>query len=326
MMATRRAGPSTYLPFEAPLERLDTDIARLADAAGGRDGERLRRLRGERRRLERDIVAGLEPWERVQLSRHPDRPSTLDYVETLCRDVAVLHGDRRFGDDLAVLGALARFRGRAVVIVGHQRGRTPRERIACNFGMPRPEGFRKAVRLFRLAERFGRPVISFIDTQGAYPGIGSEQRGLAEAIATSLAVLATLRVPIVSAIVGEGGSGGALALALADRVLMQEHGWYSVISPEGCASILFRKRGPDAVARSATLLRLTARDLEAAGVVDEVVSEPGGGAHRRPARAAVLLGRALDRQLAALARLSPRTLVARRYARYRRVGTELPRA
>jgi acetyl-CoA carboxylase carboxyl transferase subunit alpha len=324
-MAGRRPGPSTYLEFEQPLRRLDAAIARLA-GAGPRtgSGERLRHLRRARRRAEQEMLARLTPWERVQLSRHPDRPSMLDYIGTLCRDVVELGGDRRFGDDPAIVGALARFRGRAVVIVGHQRGRTPAERIARNFGMPRPEAFRKAIRLFRLAERFRRPVLTLVDTQGAYPGIGSEQRGLAEAIATSLGVLATLRVPIVSAIIGEGGSGGALALALADRVLMQEQAWYSVISPEGCASILFRKRTAETVARSAALLRLTATDLAGAGVVDEVVREPGGGAHRHPARAAVLLGRALERAFSTLVAMPARELVARRYARYRRLGTGLP--
>jgi len=324
-MAVRRGVVSTYLDFERPLEPLDAEIARLARAAAtSRDGERLRRLRAERRRLQQDLLARLTPWERVQLSRHPDRPAMLDYVGVLCRDFVELHGDRRFGDDGAIVGGLGRFRGHAVVIVGQQRGRSTGERVARNFGMPRPEGYRKAVRLFELAERFRRPVLTFIDTQGAYPGIGAEERGQSEAIAASLRALATLTVPVVSAIIGEGGSGGALALAVADRVVMQEHAWYSVISPEGCASILFRERTPEAVARSAALLRLTAADLAAFGVVDEIVGEPGGGAHRQPARAAVLLGRALERHLRALAATAPAALVAARYARYRRVGTDLP--
>jgi len=222
------------------------------------------------------------------------------------------------------VGGLARFRGRAVVVVGHQRGHGTAEQVARNFGMPRPEGFRKAVRLFELAERFRRPVLTLVDTQGAYPGIDAEQRGQAEAIATCIRTLATLRVPIVSTIIGEGGSGGALALGLADRMLMQEHAWFSVLSPEGCASILFRERTPAAVARSAALLRLTATDLHGFGVVDEVVAEPGGGAHRKPVRAALLLGRAVERHLSTLSRSAPRTLVARRYARYRQLGTGLP--
>src|SRR5438128_2747971 len=272
----------------------------------------------------RELLARLWPWERVQRSRHPDRPSALDYLGVLCRDLVELHGDRRFGEDGAIVGGLARFRGHAVVVVAQQRGRSTAERVLRNFGMPRPEGYRKAVRLFELAERFVRPVITLIDTQGAYPGIGAEERGQAEAIAASLRTLAGLRVPVVSAVIGEGGSGGALALALADRVLMQEHAWYSVISPEGCASILFRERTPETVARSAALLRLTAAELAQFGVVDEIVAEPGGGAHRQPARAAVLLGRALERQVAALRSVPAGELVAHRYARYRRIGTDLP--
>ena len=324
-MAARAAATQTYLDFERPLEPLDAEIARLAGASPDtHEGERLRRLRAERRRVQQDLLAHLTPWERVQLSRHPDRPSALDYLGVLCRDLVELHGDRRFGEDGAIVGGLARFRGHAVVVVAQQRGRTTAERVRRNFGMPRPEGYRKAVRLFELAERFARPVITLVDTQGAYPGIGAEERGQAEAIAASLRTLAGLRVPVVSAVIGEGGSGGALALALADRVLMQEHAWYSVISPEGCASILFRERTPETVARSAALLRLTAAELAQFGVVDEIVAEPGGGAHRQPARAAVLLGRALERQVVALRSVPAGELVAHRYARYRRIGTDLP--
>src|SRR5438874_283585 len=304
---------------------LGAAAAGLAGASPGtREGERLRRLRAERRRVQQELLARLTPWERVQLSRHPDRPAALDYLGVLCRDLVELHGDRRFGEDEAIVGGLGRFRGHAVVVVAQQRGRTTAERVRRNFGMPRPEGYRKAVRLFELAERFARPVITLVDTQGAYPGIGAEERGQAEAIAASLRTLAGLRVPVVSAVIGEGGSGGALALALADRVLMQEHAWYSVISPEGCASVLFRGRTPETVARSAALLGLTAAELAGFGVVDEIVAEPGGGAHRQPARAAVLLGRALERHLTALGGVPPGELVARRYARYRRIGSDLP--
>jgi acetyl-CoA carboxylase carboxyl transferase subunit alpha len=317
----RGAGTPTYLDFEQPLARLDAEIQRLeADGAGSR----LTRLRAERRRLQATLLARLTPWERVQLSRHPGRPTTLDYVGALCRDFVELHGDRRFADDAAIIGGLARFHGRAVVVVGHERGRTTAEKVARNFGMARPEGYRKAVRLFALAERMRRPVLTFIDTQGADPGIGAEERGQAQAIAESLGTLAALRVPVVSTVIGEGGSGGALALGVGDRVLMLEHAWYSVISPEGCASILFRERTPEAVAQSAALLRLTAADMEGFGVVDEVVREPGGGAHRDPARAAALLGRALARAINAIAGTPGRALVARRYARYRRLGATLP--
>jgi len=320
MPSALRPPAPTYLDFEQPLAALDADIGR-ALAAGNRD--RVRRLRRERRRVEAAVLARLTPWEQVQLSRHPARPAMLDYVRALCSEFMELHGDRRFGDDGAVVGGLARFRGRAVVVVGHQRGHGTAEQVARNFGMPRPEGYRKAVRLFELAERFHRPLITLVDTQGAYPGIDAEQRGQAEAIATCILTLVALRVPVVSAIIGEGGSGGALALGLGDRVMMQEHAWFSVLSPEGCASILFRERTPAAVARSAALLRLTASDLHAFGVVDEVVREPGGGAHRDPIRAARLLGRALEQQLSDLSRSTPHTLVTRRYARYRRLGSHL---
>jgi len=316
-------GAPTYLEFEKPLEPLDVAIARLtAGTVGRRDVERLRRLRAERRRLQEEILRRLTPWERVQLSRHPDRPAALEYIARLCPDFVELHGDRRFGDDPAIVGGPARFRGRAVMVVAQQRGRG-REAAARNFGMPMPEGYRKAVRLFELADRFARPIVTLVDTEGAYPGVGAEERGQAEAIAWCLTALATVRVPVVAALIGEGGSGGALALAVGNAVLMQEHAWYSVLAPEGCASILFRERGADAVARSAALLGLTAAELAAAGVVDEIVREPGGGAHRDPARAAALLGRALARRLAALARLSASATVAGRRARYRRVGTRL---
>src|SRR5437667_364209 len=213
-IAARARATQTYLDFERPLEPLDVEIARLAGASPGtREGERLRRLRAERRRMQQELLARLTPWERVQLSRHPDRPAALDYLGVLCRDLVELHGDRRFGEDGAIVGGLARFRGHAVVVVAQQRGHGTAERVWRNFGMPRPEGYRKAVRLFELAERFARPVIPLIDTQGAYPGIGAEERGQAEAIAASLRTLAGLRVPVVSAVIGEGGSGGALAPA-----------------------------------------------------------------------------------------------------------------
>jgi acetyl-CoA carboxylase carboxyl transferase subunit alpha len=326
MASTRlraRVGVPTYLDFERVLEPLDSEIARLAATAVGREEGRLRWLRAERRRLQDDILGHLTPWERVRLSRHPDRPGALDYVGVLFRDFVELHGDRRYGDDGAIVGGPARFRGRAVMVVGQQRGHGTADSVVRNFGMPRPEGYRKAVRLFELAERCGRPIVTLVDTQGAYPGMGAEERGQAEAIASCLLALASVRVPVLSVVIGEGGSGGALALALADVVLMHEHAWYSVISPEGCASILFRERSPASVARAAALLRLTAGDLAQAGIVDEIVREPGGGAHRHPARAAVLLGRALEAQLATLAARPLGATLARRRARYRRIGTGL---
>jgi acetyl-CoA carboxylase carboxyl transferase subunit alpha len=313
------AGPlRTYLDFERPLAALDAAIA------GTRGGTKAARLRAERRRVVQALHARLTPWQRVQLSRHPDRPTMRDYAAALFPDLVELHGDRLGGDDATVVGGVARFRGRAVVVIGQQQQRGAGGGDDPRAGMPGPEGYRKAIRLFALAERFRRPVVTLVDTPGAYPGAEAEAGGQAEAIASALQVLATVAVPVVSAVIGEGGSGGALALAAADRVLMLEHAWYSVISPEGCAAILFRESGPDAVARSAALLGLTAADVARAGVVDEIVREPGGGAHREPARAAACLARVLARHLAALADVPPARLVARRRARYRRTGTDLP--
>jgi acetyl-CoA carboxylase carboxyl transferase subunit alpha len=311
--------PLRYLAFEQPLETLDAEIARLAGATPGtRDGDRLRRLRAERRRTVRELLERLTPWERVQLSRHPDRPGALDYVQTLCRDFVELHGDRRFGDDGAVVGGLARFRRRAVVVVAQQRPSGPDDATSRNFGMPRPEGYRKAVRLFELAERFRRPVVTFIDTQGAYPGLGAEERGQAEAIASSLRSLATLRVPVVTAIVGEGGSGGALAIAVGDRVNMLEHAIYSVISAEGCAAILWRDSGM--AKEAARALRITAPDLRELGLIDDVIAEPPGGAHADPTLAAALLDAVLKRQLEELGRMSVEQRLQERYLKFRAMG------
>ena len=216
----------------------------------------------------------------MQLSRHPDRPYTLDYIETLCSEFVELHGDRVFGDDPAIIGGLARFRGTPVVVVGHQRGKTVTEKVHRNFGMPRPEGYRKALRLFHLAERFQRPVLSFVDTQGAYPGVGAEERGQAEAIARNIQEMAGLKTPIIVTVIGEGGSGGALALGVGDRILMQENACYSVITPEGCAAILFGERTPERSAWAAEALKVTAPHLLDLGVIDEMIAEPSGGAHR----------------------------------------------
>ncbi len=269
---------------------------------------------------ERTLYAGLSAWQRVQLARHIDRPQTLDYIERLCGDFFELRGDRTFGNDGAIVGGLANHRGESIVVVGHQRGHSTHERVQRNFGMASPEGYRKALRLFRLAERLRIPILTFIDTQGAYPGVGAEERGQAEAIAHNLRAMALLRVPIVSVVIGEGGSGGALALGVADRLLMQEYSCYSVISPEGCASILYRDRSPENVARAAEALRLTARDLHSFGVVDEVIGEPVGGAHRNPRRAGETLERAIATHLRELRAQSLATLLHRRYEKYRRIG------
>lgn len=315
----------TYLDFELPLAALDARIEtlrRVRDRSAG-EARELRRLEAERRRQERALYAGLSAWQRVQLARHIDRPQTLDYIERLCGDFFELRGDRSFGDDGAIVGGLATHRGESIVVVGHQRGHSTQERVRRNFGMASPEGYRKALRLFRLAERLRIPILTLVDTQGAYPGVGAEERGQAEAIARNLRAMALLRVPIVSVVIGEGGSGGALALGVADRLLMQEYSCYSVISPEGCASILYRDRSPENVARAAEALRLTARDLYRFGVIDEVIDEPVGGAHRNPRRAGEALERAVAKHLAELKAQSLAALLHRRYEKYRRIGRYL---
>ena len=264
------------------------------------------------------VFASLTPWQKTLVARHPRRPSTLDYIRMLVEGFVEIHGDRRYADDPAIVSGFGSFRGRPVLVVGHQKGRDTKEKIFRNFGMPRPEGYRKALRAMRLAEKYRRPILTFIDTPGAYPGIGAEERGQAEAIALNLREMARLRVPILVTVTGEGGSGGALAIGVGDRVNMLEFAVYSVISPEGCAAILWRDgtRARDA----ARAMRMTAPDLLALDVADQIVPEVVGGAHVDPARQAALLGEVLERQLAELSRKSPEDLVASRYGRFRRMG------
>ena len=264
---------------------------------------------------------GLSAIERVRLARNPTRPQTLDYIEHLVRDFFELHGDRRFADDGAIVGGLGYFGRRPVVLVGHQRGRSTQERIRRNFGKTHPEGYRKAARLFELAGRFGIPLITFIDTQGAEPGLAAEERGQAESIAVNLELMMRLETPVIACVIGEGGSGGALALGVANVVLMQENACYSVITPEGCAAILWREGGPERVGDAAEALKLSASDLLALGVADEVVAEPPGGAHLDPALAARELGRSLERHLARLARLSPARLRRERERKFAAIGS-----
>ncbi|HNP85537.1 MAG: acetyl-CoA carboxylase carboxyltransferase subunit alpha [Chloroflexi bacterium SZAS-1] len=263
-------------------------------------------------------ASALTAWDKVQLARHPHRPHTLDYVRSCCEDFTELHGDRRFGDDAAIVSGLARFDGRTVMIVGHQKGRDARENVKRNFGMPRPEGYRKALRLFQHAEKFGFPVLCFIDTPGADPGIQSEERGQGNAIAENILVMAGLRVPIVAIVIGEGGSGGALAIGVADRLLMLEHSVYSVASPEGTAAILWRDsaKAPDA----ARAMKITAQDLQALGIADDIIAEPEGGAHTDAAVVLEAAGQALRQQMATLCQLDTETLLAQRYSKYRRIG------
>jgi acetyl-CoA carboxylase carboxyl transferase subunit alpha len=311
------------LPFEKPVVDLVEKVKELRAlaAADARFEPELLRLEEKTSRLARELFADLSPIQKVQLSRHASRPYTLDYVKRLFTDWVELKGDRRFGEDSAIVAGMAAFHGRSVVIVGHQKGRGTKENMKRNFGMPHPEGYRKAIRMYELAERFGLPIFTFIDTPGAYPGIGAEERGQSEAIGASIAAMARVTVPIIASIIGEGGSGGALALGVANRVLVLEFGCYSVISPEGCAAILWKdsSRADEA----ATQLKITAPDLLQLGIVDAVVEEPAGGAHQDHDAAAVRLDRALVAHLAELSALSPDALTEDRYRRFRNLGAFL---
>jgi acetyl-CoA carboxylase carboxyl transferase subunit alpha len=260
----------------------------------------------------------LTPWEKTQVARHPARPYTLDYVQALCSEFTELHGDRRFGDDPALVCGFALYHERPVAVVGHQKGRDTKQKIHRNFGMPKPEGYRKALRVMRLAEKFGRPILTFVDTPGAYPGVDAEERGQAEAIARNLREMATLRVPIIVNVTGEGGSGGALAIAVGDRVNMLENAIYSVISPEGCASILWRD--PGRAEQAANAMKITAPDLKGMGLVDEIVPEPPGGAHADPEALFASLDRLIEAQLKELSALDAAALVDRRYQKFRLMG------
>jgi acetyl-CoA carboxylase carboxyl transferase subunit alpha len=305
--------------FDEPLVELRQRIEELEGypEAAGRQRE-LGELRDELARRTKEIYAGLSRWQKTLVARHAERPYTLDYVAMLMEEWVELHGDRAFADDAAIVAGFATFRGRSVCVVGHQKGRGTKERIARNFGQPRPEGYRKALRVMRLAERFGRPILTFVDTPGAYPGLDAEERGQAEAIARNLIEMAGLRVPIVVTVTGEGGSGGALALGVGDRVLILEYAVYSVISPEGCAAILWK--GQERKADAAEAMRLTAPDLVALGVVDEIVPEPLGAAHADPPEAARRVGDALERTLRAVEKEPVERLLAARYERFRALG------
>ena len=314
-------GQSVHLDFERDVVDIQTQIDKLLDLADRRGievSDEVDVLRNRLQELKEETYHSLSPMQQVQVARHPRRPYTLDYVERICTDWVELHGDRGFRDDEAIVAGWARLGGRSVMIVGHQKGRDMKENLRRNFGMPHPEGYRKALRLMRQAEKFGRPVVTFIDTPGAYPGIGSEERGIGEAIAFNLREMARLRVPVVSAVIGEGMSGGALGIGVTDRILMLEHSIYSVISPEGCAAILWRSA--DFRDEAAKALKLTARDLLEQGVCDEVVPEPPGGAHSDWDRAAGLLEEALDRTLTELAKLPVQKLLQARWAKYDAIG------
>jgi acetyl-CoA carboxylase carboxyl transferase subunit alpha len=307
--------------FEKPLVALESKIEELKQLSGGAGvdfSDEVVKLERKAKKLQTEIFKDLSRWQVVQLARHPNRPYTLDYIQALFTDWMELEGDRRFGADHAIVAGLARFEGEPVVIVGEQKGRGTKENMLRNFGMPRPEGYRKARRLYDLADRFRRPLITFIDTPGAYPGIGAEERGQAEAIAVNLEVMSSLGVPSISIVIGEGGSGGALALGVTNKILMLEYSTYSVISPESCSSILYRDASK--AQKSAENLKLTAKDLAGFGIVDEVVKESAGGAHRDPRLTAENLGGAIRRQLADLRQLTPEQLVRQRYQKFRAIG------
>jgi acetyl-CoA carboxylase carboxyl transferase subunit alpha len=309
------------LEFEKPISELEGKVKELRHLSNGSDldlADEIARLEARAEKLLRQTYAKLTPWQKTQVARHPDRPHFSHYAAALLEDYTPLAGDRAFGDDRAIQGGLARFRGRSVVVIGHEKGTDTEGRVRHNFGMANPEGYRKAVRLMHLAERFGLPVITLVDTPGAYPGIGAEERGQAEAIARAIEACLHIAVPLVGAIIGEGGSGGAVALAVADRVLMLEHAVYSVISPEGCAAILWRSG--DQAPAAAEAMRLTAQDLHEFGVVDQIIPEPLGGAHRAPEDAIAAVGDALEQALLPLLVLSGAELRHRRRQKFLGMG------
>jgi acetyl-CoA carboxylase carboxyl transferase subunit alpha len=309
------------LDFERPLVTLESKIEELKQLSGGAAvdfTDEILKLEKKAKRLQAEIFSDLSRWQIVQLARHPNRPYTLDYIQALFTDFFELEGDRRFAADRAIVSGFARFDGEPVLVMGHQKGRSTKENMLRNFGMARPEGYRKARRLFDLAERFRRPVIIFIDTPGAYPGIGAEERGQAEAIAVNLEAMASLSVPTISVVIGEGASGGALGIGVTSRILMLEYSWYNVISPESCSSILYRDATK--AQKSADSLRLTARDLAGFGITDEIVKEAPGGAHRDPKLTAENVRAAIRRHLAELKKMTPEQLVRNRYQKYRAMG------
>ena len=310
-----------FLDFEQPVAELEAKIEELRHMSGDEQvniQDEIARLQKRSQELTRSIFASLSPWQVAQIARHSLRPYTLDYIDRLFTDFNELHGDRSFADDPAIIAGLARFDDLPVAVVGHQKGRDIKERLHRNYGMPKPEGYRKALRVMRLAEKFGLPVLTFIDTPGAYPGIGAEERGQSEAIARNLLAMSELRIPVVATVIGEGGSGGALAIGVGDRLNMMQYSTYSVISPEGCASILWKN--PDKAEVAADALGVTAARLQALGLVDQVVAEPLGGAHRDYEQTAAGLGEVLKAQLTELEKLAPEALLEARSIRLRAYG------
>jgi acetyl-CoA carboxylase carboxyl transferase subunit alpha len=318
-MAAKESGKGVTAERQREIDRLEKDVEELRRLAGDAEAEKeLERVRQQVRELRREFYSHLGPWQRAQIARHPQRPYTLDYVGFLFTDFIELHGDRGYGDDKALIAGLAKFHGRPIAVVGHQKGRDMKQRLLRNFGQPKPEGYRKALRVMQLAAKFGRPILSFVDTQGAYPGIDAEERGQAEAIARNLREMARLPVPIIVTVTGEGGSGGALAIAVGDKVNILENSFYSVISPEGCAAIMWRDAAKAETAAAA--LKITAKDLKGLGIVDEIVPEPEGGAHVEPEATARIIDEVLDRQLVVLAQQSTKALLDSRYEKFRKMG------
>ncbi len=317
-----------YLEFEKPLEELETKIDELKRISDSKDidiSEDIKKLEKKVQNMRSEIFSSLTPWQKTLIARHPDRPYTLDYIKMMTTDFIEIHGDRKFLDDPAIVAGIAKINEIPVVIIGHQKGRGTKERIYRNFGQPHPEGYRKALRVMQLAEKFKKPVITFIDTPGAYPGIGAEERGQAEAIAMNLMEMSRLKTPIISIVIGEGGSGGALALGVADRLFMLEHSCYSVISPEGCAAILWKKESNELktsdFSKAAEALRLTSQDLFDFKIIDGIIPEPSGGAHRNPESMAESISGVIVTSIEELRAKSINKLVEERYKRYRKIGS-----
>jgi acetyl-CoA carboxylase carboxyl transferase subunit alpha len=309
------------MPFEQPVTELEKQIALIQDRPDAAAfADELDKLRDSRDGLLRKLYDHLDPWDTVRVARHPQRPQSSDYIQLMCRDFCELHGDRHFGDDPTMITGFGRIGPYKVMIIAHQKGKTTQEKITCHFGCAHPEGYRKALKKMKLAEKLGLPVVTLIDTPGAYPGVKAEERGQAEAIAVNLREMSRLRTPVVCVVIGEGGSGGALGIAIGDRVAMMEHAWYSVISPEGCAAILWKNTNEETIIAAAKALALTAQANLANGLIDDVIAEPVGGAHRDPAAAAKAAQEWIVDRIRELQRSKPDTLVQRRYEKLRRIG------